>query len=216
MVLYDYTKATWMAVITNDALMEGEYLAQSFKSTSTQEYQRFPAKTSQFCSAPLLLCAGCMAVSVCIYFRHNFSLQKRSNLLLWLRASPLPPRYLCAQHTDCTTDRRRVVPSPLAARLTCLWTKLFWRLAQLLRLSVGCFIQICICFYIKMMFYTAVITHRTKEKQALCISSNSVVRTPLLVSTQKKSGFPDIRASRRNSCSQYSQLGNPSSDTFQS
>lgn len=152
MVLYSHTKATWKAVVTNDALMEGEYLPQSFKSTSTRQHKKFPAKTAHFCVAPPLFRAGCTAASACIYFRHDFSLQKRSNLLLWLRASPLPPRYLCAEQTDSTTDAVCCHP-PLAARLSCLWTKPCWRAAQLLLLSVRRFIQICICFYIHMMCF---------------------------------------------------------------
>lgn len=97
MVLYS-TKPSWKAVVTNNALMEGEYLPQSIKSTSTWQCKKSPAKTAHFCSAPPLLRAGCTAVSACIYFRHDFSLQKRSNLLLWLRASP----FLLAL---CRTDR---------------------------------------------------------------------------------------------------------------
>lgn len=98
----------------------------------------------------------------------------------------------------------------LAARLPCLWTKPFWRAAQLLLLSGRRSMQIYICFCIKMMCFTQwLLCTGQKESKALHISSKRELWPPLLVSTQKKSGFPDTRASRRNSCSKYSPAGTP-------
>lgn len=112
--------------------------------------------------------------------------------------------------SPCRTDRLHhghcSCHPPLAARPTCFWTKPIWTAAQLLLLSVRRFIQIYICLYIYIYIW-CVLHNRTKGKQALCISSNSVVRIPLSISVQKKFGFPGLRASRRNCCSPYSPAG---------
>lgn len=78
-------------------------MPRSIKPISTRRYQKFPGKNVCLRSAPSLLCAGCAAASAHIYFRHDFSLQNRGNLLTWPRANP-SPRYLRAEYTDSATD----------------------------------------------------------------------------------------------------------------
>lgn len=103
----------------------------------------------------------------------------------------------------------------LAARLPCLWTKPFWRAAQLLLLSGRRFMQIYIGFCIKMMCFTQWLLCIGEKESKPFISPPTGWSGPLSWSPLRRNlDFQISEQAGGTAVPNIPQLGHPSSGTF--
>lgn len=209
MVLYSHTKAAGKSVGTNDALMEGEYLPQSFKSTSTSQYRKISSQNRSFLlSSSTAPCR--MHSSECMHLFQT-----------WLQSAKVEQSVAVAESQPtssslslCRTDRlhhgRRVVPSPFGSQ-----ANLPLKAAQLLLLSVRRFIQIYICFYIHMMCFTQqLLCTRQKESKPFVSPPTGWSGSLSWSSLRRNLDFQTSEQAGGTAVPNIPQLGPPSSGTF--